>query len=335
VVKTYEKGSKVGNMINVSMVKNRSIADKVIGNIEKVIVGKRDIVELTFISLICGGHILIEDVPGVGKTSLAYSLAKSINCSFNRIQFTPDVMPSDITGFSMYNQKTGEFEFRPGSIMSHIVLADEINRATPKTQSSLLEVMEKGQVTVDGVTYKVPTPFMVLATQNPVEYLGTYPLPEAQLDRFFMKISIGYPSPADEAEILARFQVDDPLEKLMPVVETTDIIRLQEDVKNVYVDKTLNRYIVDIINGTRVHKDIAMGASPRGSLFLLRAAQAWALYNKRNFVIPDDIKKMAVPVVSHRIMLKQEAKLRGRHSEDIISEIINKIKVPVVDRHEA
>lgn len=322
-------------MINVGMAKSRNIADKIIGNIEKVIVGKRNIVELTLISLICGGHILIEDVPGVGKTSLAYSLAKSINCSFSRIQFTPDVMPSDITGFSIYNQKTGEFEFRPGSIMSHIVLADEINRATPKTQSSLLEVMEKGQVTVDGVTYKVPAPFMVIATQNPVEYHGTYPLPEAQLDRFFMKISIGYPSPADEAEILARFQVDDPLDELIPVVETTDIIRLQSEVKNVYIDKTLNRYIVDIINGTRIHKDIAIGASPRGSLFLMRASQAWALYNKRSFVLPDDIKKMAAPVISHRIILKQEAKLRGRNSEDIISEIISKIKVPVVDRHEA
>jgi len=322
-------------MINVGIAKNRSIADKIIGNIEKVIVGKRNIVELTLISLICGGHILIEDVPGVGKTSLAYSLAKSINCSFNRIQFTPDVMPSDITGFSMYNQKTGEFEFRPGSIMSHIVLADEINRATPKTQSSLLEVMEKGQVTVDGVTYKVPAPFMVLATQNPVEYHGTYPLPEAQLDRFFMKISIGYPSPADETEILTRFQVDDPLDKLMPVVETEDIIRLQSEVKNVYIDKSLSRYIVDIINETRTHTDIAIGSSPRGSLFLLRAAQAWALYNKRSFVIPDDIKKMAVPVISHRIILKQESKLRGHNSENIITEIINKIKVPVVDRHEA
>jgi len=322
-------------MINVGMAKSRSIADKIIGNIEKVIVGKRNIVELTLISLICGGHILIEDVPGVGKTSLAYSLAKSINCSFSRIQFTPDVMPSDITGFSMYNQKTGEFEFKPGSIMNHVVLADEINRATPKTQSSLLEVMEKGQVTVDGVTYKVPAPFMVVATQNPVEYHGTYPLPEAQLDRFFMKISIGYPSPADETEILIRFQLEDPLDKLMPVVETTDIIRLQSEVKNVYIEKTLSRYIVDIISGTRTHKDIAIGASPRGSLFLMRAAQAWALYNKRSFVIPDDIKRMAVPVISHRIILKQEAKLRGRHSEDIISEIISKIKVPVVDRNEA
>lgn len=306
----------------------------IIENVEKVLVGKRNAIELALISLICEGHVLIEDRPGVGKTSLVSAIAKSIDCSFKRIQFTPDVLPSDITGFSVYNPKTGEFEYRPGSIMSQIILADEINRTSPKTQASLLEVMEENQVTVDGVTYKLPKPFMVLATQNPVEYVGTYPLPEAQLDRFFMKISLGYPTIGEESYILTRFQYSNPLDTLEAVARSSDIISLQEEVKKVYVDKGLNRYIVEIVNSTRRHPDVSLGSSPRGSLSLFRAAQAWALYNERDYVIPDDIKKMAFPVLSHRIILKQEAKLKKVKVEDILASILDSIKVPMVDYDE-
>ena len=307
------------------------ILKSIVENVEKVIVGKRYPIELTLISLICKGHVLIEDVPGVGKTSLVSSIAKSIKASFKRIQFTPDILPSDITGFSMFNQKNGEFEYRPGAIMSQLVLADEINRTSPKTQASLLEVMEENQVTVDGVTYKLPKPFMVLATQNPVEYLGTYPLPEAQLDRFFMKISIGYPQPGEESYILSRFQHGSPIEILQPVTGGEDIIAIQDEIRNVYVDKSLNNYIVDIVNQTRKHSDVNLGSSPRGSLSIFRASQAWAFYNGRNYVLPDDIKKMSIPVLSHRIILKQEAKLKKISSDDILNSILNKVNVPVVD----
>ncbi len=310
------------------------IIKNIIDNVENVIVGKRYAVELAVISLICNGHVLIEDVPGVGKTSLVSALARSVNASFKRIQFTPDVLPSDITGFSVYNQKTSEFEYRPGAIMSQIVLADEINRTSPKTQASLLEVMEEYQVTVDGVTYKVPRPFMVLATQNPVEYLGTYPLPEAQIDRFFMKISIGYPTIGEESYILSKFQFNSPLEKLHPVAESGDITALQEEIKNVHVDKSLNNYIVDIVSQTRKHADVTLGSSPRGSLSLFRASQAWAFYNDRNYVLPDDIKRMAIPVLSHRIILKQEAKLKKINPEEILNSIIGRINVPVVSYDE-
>ncbi|MCX7921803.1 MAG: MoxR family ATPase [Clostridia bacterium] len=307
---------------------------QIVENVENVIVGKKHVIELAIVSLVCNGHVLIEDVPGVGKTSLVSSVAKSINASFKRIQFTPDILPSDITGFSIYNQKSGEFEYRPGSIMSHIILADEINRTSPKTQASLLEVMEENQVTVDGITYKVPQPFMVMATQNPVEYLGTYPLPEAQLDRFFMKISIGYPSPGEESLILSKFQLNSPLKTLEPIVNSNEILSIQEEVKKVYVDKSLNDYIVDIVSQTRKHPDVALGSSPRGSLALFRAAQAWAFYNSRSFVLPDDIIKLAIPVLSHRLVLKQEAKLKKITSNDILSSIISKINVPVVDYYE-
>ena len=303
----------------------------IIDNVENVMVGKRSAVELAVISLICNGHVLIEDVPGVGKTSLVSALAKSINASFRRIQFTPDILPSDITGFSVYNQKTGDFEYRPGAIMSQIILADEINRTSPKTQASLLEVMEEYQITVDGVTYKVPKPFMVLATQNPVEYVGTYPLPEAQIDRFFMKISIGYPTNAEESYILSRFQLDNPLEKLMPVAESSDIISLQDEIRNVHVDKSLSNYIVEIVSQTRRHPDVALGSSPRGSLALFRASQAWAFYNGRDFVIPDDVRKMVIPVLSHRIMLKQEAKLKKINPVEILNYIVSRTNVPVVN----
>ncbi len=307
------------------------VLNSIVENVEKVIVGKRKSVELALISLICNGHVLIEDVPGVGKTSLISSLSRSISASFKRIQFTPDILPSDITGFSMYNQKTGDFEYRPGAVMSQIILADEINRTSPKTQASLLEVMEENQVTVDGVTHKVPKPFMVLATQNPIEYLGTFPLPEAQLDRFFMKISIGYPTPGEESYILNRFRQSNPIEALESVATGEQIIKIQDEIKEVHVDKTLNDYIVDIVSSTRKHNDIILGSSPRGSIALFKAAQAWAFYNNRNFVMPEDIKYMVVPVLSHRIVLKQEAKLKKINAADILDSILEKIKVPVVD----
>jgi len=307
------------------------IMKKIVDNVEKVIIGKRSSIELVVFSLVCSGHVLIEDVPGVGKTSLVSSIAKSINASFKRIQFTPDILPSDITGFSIYNQKTSEFEFRPGSIMNQIILADEINRTSPKTQASLLEVMEENQITVDGNTYKLPKPFMVLATQNPIEYLGTYPLPEAQLDRFFMKISLGYPTIGEESNMLSRFQYDSPIEGLTHVADSNDITLMQSEVKNIHVDKSLNNYIVDLVSQTRKQPDIILGSSPRGSLSLFKAAQAYAYYNERNYVIPDDIKKMAIPVLSHRILLKQEAKLKKISSVDILTSIINKVNVPVVD----
>lgn len=304
--------------------------NRLVDNIEKVIIGKRETVELVVISLACNGHVLIEDVPGVGKTSLVSALAKSINASFKRIQFTSDILPSDITGFTIYNQKSGEFEYRPGSIMSQIILADEINRTSPKTQASLLEVMEENQVTVDGMTYKVPQPFMVLATQNPVEYLGTYPLPEAQLDRFFMKLSLGYPLPDEESRLLSRLQLENPLESLKPVADSSEIADLQQDVRNIHVDESLNDYIVEIVGRTRRHPDIVLGSSPRGSISLFKAAQAWAYYNNRNYCLPDDIIKMVLPVLSHRIILTQEAKFKKGWSGDILGSIIDSIHVPVV-----
>lgn len=302
----------------------------IIDNVEKVIVGKRNAIELALIALACDGHVLIEDVPGVGKTSLVYSIAKSLDCSFKRIQFTPDILPTDITGFTIYNQKTGNFEFKPGAVMSNIVLADEINRTSPKTQASLLEVMEEKQITVDGVTYQVPRPFMVLATQNPVEYLGTYPLPEAQLDRFMLKISIGYPSQADESKILTRFKTENPLHNLTPVADADYILKLQEVVREIHVDSSLNQYIVEISDATRKNPDILLGASPRASLALYRASQAWAFYNGRDYVIPDDIKKMAIPVLAHRLILKQEAKLKKITAEQILTSIMSNINVPMV-----
>lgn len=307
-----------------------NILERIVDNVENVIIGKRETVELVVISLACNGHVLIEDIPGVGKTSLVSALAKSINSSFKRIQFTPDILPSDITGFTMFNQKTREFEYRHGSIMSQIILADEINRTSPKTQASLLEVMEENQVTVDGTTYKVPKPFMVLATQNPIEYLGTYPLPEAQLDRFFMKISIGYPKNEDESRILANLQYENPLNNLSFVADSSDIIWVQEEIKKIHLDESLRNYIVAIVEKTRNHPDVVIGSSIRGSISLFRAAQAWAFYNSRNYVIPDDIIKMMVPVLSHRLVLSQGAKLKKIGTEDILKDIVQSVRVPMV-----
>lgn len=310
------------------------IIHDIVDSIEKVIIGKREAAELIVTAFICRGHVLIEDVPGVGKTSLALAMAKSIDSSFKRIQFTPDILPTDITGFSVYNQKTGEFDYKKGAVLNQIILADEINRTSPKTQSSLLEVMEEGQVTVDGSTYKMPEPFMVIATQNPVEYLGTFPLPEAQLDRFFMKMNIGYPTAEEESRMLTHFKTHSPLNSLGSVADGKQIIQIQKEIKEVYVDEGINYYIVSIVEQTRKHPDVLLGSSPRGSLNLLRAAQGWAFYNGRNYVLPDDVLKMAQPVLAHRIILKQEAKLKKITGADVIKDSINKVRVPVVNQHD-
>ncbi|MCL2853313.1 MAG: MoxR family ATPase [Defluviitaleaceae bacterium] len=301
----------------------------IITNVERIIIGKRESIELAMCSFLCKGHVLIEDVPGVGKTSLVYAIAKSLDCSFRRIQFTPDILPSDITGFSIYNQKTGEFEYRPGAIMAQIVLADEINRTSPKTQSSLLEVMEENQVTVDGKTYAVMQPFIVFATQNPVEYLGTYPLPEAQLDRFFMRISLGYPEAAEESRMLSRFKESSLIKGLESVANAAQLERAQAEVCKIHVDDKINDYIVSISRMTRNSFHVVLGASPRASLCLYRAAQAWAYYNDRDYVIPDDVIKMAMPVLEHRLVLKQEAKLKKITAETVISDALKSVKTPI------
>ncbi len=300
---------------------------RIVGNVGRVIVGKRGAVELALLTMLCGGHILVEDVPGVGKTSLASALSRSIRCSFRRIQFTPDIMPSDITGFSLYNQKTGEFEYRQGLIFSSLILADEINRASPKTQASLLEAMEENQVTVDGNTYKMAKPFMVMATQNPADFVGTYPLPEAQMDRFLMRISIGYPDFNEERNILRRFKEEDP--EIQPVAKAEEIIALQQAVRKVHVDDSLYDYIVRITSETRNHPEVALGVSPRGSLALFHTAQARALYLGRDYVTPDDIKPLAEPVLAHRIVLRQEAKLRRITAANILNGILGSVPVPL------
>lgn len=304
-----------------------------IQNVESVIVGKRKVIERVVAALISGGHVLMEDVPGVGKTVMVHALAKSLGCSFKRIQFTPDLLPSDITGVSVFNQKLGDFEFKVGPIMNQIILADEINRTSPKTQSSLLEVLEEHQITVDGKTYKVEEPFMVLATQNPIEYEGTFPLPEAQLDRFMMKISVGYPEPADEKAILRRFKVDNPIEKVQPVLSSEDILEIQRYVKEIYVDESIDDYIVNIVKATRNSTDIQLGASPRGSLALFRAAQAWAVICGREYVLPDDVKELSRAVLGHRLIVKPEVRLQGLTPEDVLANILKQVHIPVVRRN--
>lgn len=299
-------------------------------NVGHVIVGKENVVELMTIALLCRGHVLIEDVPGVGKTSLASALARSLDCSFKRIQFTPDVTPSDITGFSIANMKTGELEYRPGMIMSQIILADEINRTSPKTQSSLLEVMEEGQVSVDGVTYPVPQPFIVLATQNPVDFVGTYPLPEAQLDRFFMRVNIGYPSAEEETDILERYSGSArPIEELTPICASSDIIRLQQEVEKVYSARELRAYISNIAAASRRNSALQLGISTRAAIALLRAAQAYALLQGRDYVIPEDVQHMASPVLAHRLVLSPEARLHSATPERVLAGIMNSVPVPV------
>lgn len=311
------------------MRENPTALQRIVENISKIIVGKEEIAKLLVISMAASGHVLIEDVPGIGKTTMAYAMAKSLGLTFNRIQFTPDILPSDITGFTVYNQVTNEFEYRPGIVMGNIILADEINRTSPKTQASMLEVMEEKQVTVDGKTYKVPEPFMVVATQNPVEYMGTYPLPEAQLDRFLMKITIGYPSKQEEIDMLYRFKNNNPLDDLEPVVTRDELCEIKERVKEVRVDKSLAGYVIDIISATRKNEHVLLGLSPRASLCLFRAAQAKALYEGRDYVIPEDIRDLAVPVLSHRIIVRQESKIKDITNEKVISDIIRWLKVPV------
>ncbi len=306
----------------------QSFAERLIANVERVIVGKREAVELAVIGLLCQGHLLIEDVPGTGKTMLARSIARSLGCSFSRIQFTPDMLPSDVTGVSIYNQATRQFEFRPGPIMAQIVLADEINRATPKTQAALLEAMEERQVTVDGVTRPLPRPFMVLATQNPIEYEGTFPLPEAQLDRFLMRIRLGYPETEDEVRILERQQFRHPIEELEQVASVEELLEAQEAIRAVYVAPRLKRYIVDLTRRTREYPDVYLGASPRGSLTLYRAGQARAAIHGRDFVLPDDIKALAIPALGHRVIVGPTARMRDVTAEQIVEEILRQVPVP-------
>jgi MoxR-like ATPase len=303
-------------------------AEKVIENVGKVIVGKRAALELATTCLLCQGHLLIEDVPGVGKTMLARSLARSLGCSFNRLQFTPDMLPSDVTGVSIFNQESRQFEFRPGPIMAQIVLADEINRATPKTQAALLEAMEERQVTVDGVTHLLPRPFMVLATQNPIEYEGTFPLPEAQLDRFFLKVQLGYPSKADETQVLERQKFKHPFEDLESAVSVDELFEAQNAVRVIHVAQSIRDYIVDLVTQTRTHPEVYLGASPRGSLALFRGAQARAALQGRDFVLPDDVKALALPALAHRVILGPAARLRDTTSEQVVQEITKKVPVP-------
>lgn len=302
-----------------------------INNMEQVIVGKREVIEYSLITLLAGGHLLLEDVPGVGKTTLAKTLAQTINCGFTRIQFTPDTLPSDVTGLSIYNMQTNKFEYSKGAIMNNIILADEINRTSPKTQASLLEAMEEKQVTVDGITYPLSKPFMVIATQNPVDYLGTYNLPEAQLDRFMMKISIGYPQAGDEKIMADRFLSKQLTQKLESVVDGDTIVQMQKEVEDIKVNQDLVSFITKIVQETRKDTNIALGASPRATLALLRASQARAYLNGRNYVIPDDILRLIPPVISHRLILSPEAKLSQVKMEKILRSIVSKVPVPVLN----
>jgi MoxR-like ATPase len=306
----------------------QAFAERVIANIERVIVGKRASVELIVIGLLSQGHLLIEDVPGVGKTMLARSLARSLGCSFSRIQFTPDMLPSDVTGVSIFNQSTRQFEFRPGPIMAQIVLSDEINRATPKTQAALLEAMEERQVTIDGVTHRLPRPFMVLATQNPIEYEGTFPLPEAQLDRFLLRVDLGYPGLEDEIDILERQQFRHPVDDLEQVASVEEVIQAQEAVKAVHVPPVIKRYLVKLTRWTREHREVYLGASPRGSLTLYRAGQARAAIMGRDFVLPDDVKALALSALAHRVITSPAARLQNVSAERIVQELVDKVPVP-------
>ncbi len=300
----------------------------VVENIERVIVGKREAVELALVGLLCQGHLLIEDVPGVGKTMLARSLARSVGCSFSRIQFTPDMLPSDVTGVSIYNQASQQFEFRAGPLMAQIVLADEINRATPKTQSALLEAMQECQVTVDGVTHLLPKPFMILATLNPIEYEGTFRLPEAQLDRFLLRVRLGYPVLEDEIDVLKRQQFQHPLDDLAQVVSAEEVSQAQKGIQSVFVADAVYQYIVEIVQQTREHKDVYLGASPRGSLALYRSSQARAAILGRDYVLPDDVKALVSPTLGHRIILGPGARLRDLTTDIVIQEVLKKILVP-------
>jgi len=306
----------------------KTFGEQVIDNLEKVVVGKRESIEMIVIGLLCQGHVLIEDVPGVGKTVMARSLARSLDCTFNRIQFTPDMLPSDVTGVSIYNQQKREFEFRAGPVIGQVILADEINRATPKTQAALLEAMEERQITVDGVTHALPNPFMVLATQNPIEYEGTFPLPEAQLDRFLLRVRMGYPSLPNEIRILEEQQLQHPIDALKAVVKAEDVLTAIKNVKEVFVSPAIKRYIVELTSRTRQSDDVYLGASPRGSLALFRTGQARASLMGRDHVLPDDIQAMAVPVLGHRIIVGPAARLREVSADRIVREIVENLAVP-------
>jgi len=310
---------------------SKKIAYDIVHNIENVIIGKTPTIELAVIGLLSQGHLLIEDAPGVGKTMLARSLAKSVNCSFKRIQFTPDMLPGDITGVSIYNQKIADFEFRPGPIMANMVLADEINRATPRVQSALLECMEEHQISIDGMTYRMPSPFHVFATQNPIEYEGTFPLPETQLDRFLMRISLGYPSVAEQITIMQKQQYEHPITQIRAVANYEELLRLQETVKKIYVDVQVQEYIARLIENTRHHASIYLGVSPRGSLALFRTVQARALMQGREFAIPDDVKAMAEPVLAHRLVLHSLDGTKDRSGRSIINDILSKMPVPGIN----
>ncbi len=311
------------------MAKIQETGEKVAANVERVIVGKHHEVRLALVALLCQGHLLIEDVPGTGKTVLAKAIARSLGCTFRRIQFTPDLLPTDVTGLSIYNQKTQEFEFRPGPIMAQIVLADEINRATPKTQSALLESMEEQQITVDGVTYRMPQPFLVIGTQNPIEYEGTFALPEAQLDRFMLRLHLGYPQPLEEIVILDEQKRAHPLDDISEVASVEDLREMQDGIRQVYVDPTVSDYIVRLVNTTRSHPDVYLGASPRGSLALYRAGQAFAALNGRDYVIPDDIKALAEPALAHRLIVKTSATIRDVDAATIVAELLASVPVEV------
>jgi MoxR-like ATPase len=304
-------------------------ASRIIANIEKVIIGKRQQLTLCLVAWFCEGHILLEDVPGTAKTMLGRALARSVNCSFKRIQCTPDLLPTDVTGVSIFNQKTTEFEFRPGPLFAQTVLADEINRTTPRTQSALLEAMAERRVTADGQTYTLKAPFLVIATQNPVDHEGTFPLPEAQLDRFVLRLSLGYPSLEEEAKMLLRLQKSHPIDDLGPVATAAEVLACQEAVRDIHIDDKVRRYLLEIVQGTREHNDVLLGGSPRASIALFRTAQALAAIAGRNFVLPDDVKKMVMPVLGHRLILRPESRLRRITIAAVVNEIMDDIAVPV------